>query len=79
MSNEKFVAVRADGVVAVHATNAGGGDYGTLCGMDGDDDVVDQTPADLPKRPKVNCGTCIRIIEHAHSYRKSDLTRGRHR
>lgn len=73
---EKFVAVRSDGVVAVHAADCAG-NYATLCGMDGDDSGADQEPAELPKRPKVNCATCIQIIEHARSYRKSDLTRGR--
>lgn len=66
----KFVAVKMSGKVDVHADSTDS-TYATLCGLDGDDSHphVEQSPAVLPKQPKITCVQCQMIIEHAKKYR----------
>ena len=63
-----YAAIEFDGVVEIHATDVTGV-YATLCGLDGDDLVTGQKTVPLPKKPKINCKTCIAIIRHAKGYK----------
>lgn len=70
----RFIAISQDGLLEVHADGHGlGFGYATLCGLDGADDVIGQLPADLPKRPKINCEQCRALIVEARRWTKRDL------
>lgn len=70
----RFIAIKCDDLVEVHADGTGlGFGYATLCGMDGADPVAGQYPADLPKRPKINCEECRALIVEARRWTKRDL------
>lgn len=68
----KLVAVEVEGVTQVHASGVASG-YATLCGLDGEDESIEQYLRDLPKKPKINCQHCINIIEAAWTYTKKDI------
>lgn len=70
----RFVAIKAEGVVQVHAVDSNSR-YATLCGMDGDDPTpsVDQKPAKLPRTPYINCDDCKAILRLAWTYTEHDL------
>lgn len=60
--NKKIVGVILDGKETWHVVGVGGGDYATLCGMDGNDSVVGQTGTIEPKRgQKIDCAQCKHI------------------
>lgn len=58
----KVIGVESDGSVEWHIPGCGGGDYATLCGMDGNDPCVGQTGT-LPARrgQKITCRYCRQI------------------
>jgi len=74
MMSKKYIAVKSDGVVEIHAHGAAS-DYYTLCGLDGDDPhkAVAQMVADVPKGAKINCPHCAAIIRRAREYTERDL------
>lgn len=72
--SDRFIAVRCEGVVHVHAIGTVG-DYATLCALDGYDDGVEQEIADLPKRPKITCPDCQMLILFARTYTKKDFSK----
>ena len=63
-----YAAIEVEGEVNVHAIDVTG-TYATLCGLDGDDLTTGQRTVPLPKKPKIDCKTCIAIIRHAKGYR----------
>ena len=70
----RFVAISQDGTVEVHATHAEAYPYATLCGMDGDDRIVGQAPAEMPAgRPQITCAQCRDIIMRGWLYRRRDF------
>lgn len=70
----RFVAIACEGEIEVHADGAGLGlGFATLCGLDGADEVIGQTPAPLPKKPKINCENCRAIIVEARRWTARDL------
>lgn len=71
----RFIAINSDGIIEVHAIGDGlGFGYATLCGLDGADPVAGQSPADLPKNPKINCDHCRALIVEARRWTKRDLS-----
>lgn len=74
MSESRFIAIRCDDLVEIHAIGDGlGFGYATLCGLDGADPVAEQYPADLPPRPKINCEHCRALIIEVRRWTKRDL------
>ena len=72
--HSRFIAIKCDGIVEVHASGDGLGlCYATLCGLDGADPDAGQAPADLPKKPKINCEHCRALIVEARRWSKRDL------
>lgn len=71
----RFVALLVDGVVEIHAADAFGGTYATLCSLDGDDPGSNQFAAQLPDKPKIDCKQCIAIIDVAKTYKERELQR----
>lgn len=67
----RYIAIECDGIVQVHAE--GLGSYATLCGLDGNDSKVGQKPATLLIGARIDCPTCIGIIQHAKKYRARDF------
>lgn len=62
--------------VIVHAGPADtGGDYATLCGLDGDDPGADQRTVPVPRggRARIDCDHCCGIIKKAWTYTARDL------
>ncbi len=72
----KYVAIKFEGDVVIHAT-AVIGNYASLCGMSDDDDPECGEPADLPARPKITCAECQSLILHTRTYTRKDFSRGR--
>lgn len=74
MKKGRFVAVKSDGIIEIHAHGAAG-DYYTLCGLDGDDPhkTVSQMAEDVPKGAKINCPQCAEIIRRARLYTEHDI------
>lgn len=73
----RFIAISIDGVVSVHAVGVAHGNYATLCGLDGDDrhPFVQQRPAALPKRAKIDCPACQEVILAARNYNSLDFAK----
>lgn len=74
MSADRYIAVRIDGQLTVHAVGSDG-DYPTLCGTDDLDPAIGLEQADLPKRPKITCSVCKGLILHARTYTKRDFSK----
>ncbi len=75
-SNSRFIAVEIDGAVTVHLPGIGG-DYATLCGLDGTDEhpAVGQRLVDVPAGARCNCRRCIAIYDLARQYGAADIDR----
>ena len=67
------VALRVEGKTEIHAVDTNG-NYATLCGVDGDDDLLEQESIDLPKRAAITCETCYSIYRLARELRASDFS-----
>jgi hypothetical protein len=63
------MAVVSDGVREVHAISLTGS-YETLCGVDGNDDGIGQTPSLSIPGEKITCAQCLLIWTEAMRYRK---------
>lgn len=66
MKWSQIVGVVIDGVETWHAPNGGGGDYLTLCGLDGFDDHEDvgQQGTVEPRRgQRIDCPQCFQVWE----------------
>ncbi len=60
----KIIGVWIDGAATWHVIGVGGGDYVTLCGLDGDDPEVGQTGTIKARRgQKIDCPQCRQIWE----------------
>jgi len=70
----EVIAIETEEGVRVHCTSDGG-NYATLCGMDGDDSEVGQRPANLPRSHKITCDQCFAIFMKARKYRLSDFAK----
>lgn len=65
----KLIAVRTEEGVSIHADHYNG-TYDTLCGMDANDPNIGHLgTVDLPKHAKLDCPSCIAIIEKSKEYR----------
>ncbi len=67
----KYIAVRFGSKIEIHFT--GLGSYATMCGLDGNDSVVDQFPSKVPNYHKVDCLDCIAIFEEMRKYTRKDI------
>jgi hypothetical protein len=56
----RMVAITVEGLTQVHARgNLGnGGNYASLCGLDGDDPGSEQAAGELPWNAKIDCPQC---------------------
>jgi hypothetical protein len=71
--SDRYIAVRVEGHVEVHARAVAGGNYITLCGLDGDDPGTQQEPAKLSLSAKIDCEFCQQLILAARRYSKKDF------
>lgn len=69
----KLVALIIEGIRGVHADQAGGGNYATLCGQSGDDDGDTGTIVPVERGDKIDCDKCTAIIRAAKHYRETDI------
>lgn len=57
--SHKVIGVEVDGALEWHVPSVGGGDYATLCGLDGNDPAIGQTgTVEAPRGTKINCHEC---------------------
>ena len=78
----KIIGVQIDGVVEWHIPGCGGGDYVTLCGLDGNDPKIGQECVMAPPAgTKINCSVCRTIWENlaALRIRRSDFSMPSHK
>jgi len=68
----RYVAITIDGELTIHAQDTSG-NYATLCGVDGDDPICGQYPAELPLGRRINCPHCRSIFDVTKKYRTSDF------
>lgn len=68
----KVVAIEIDGIITIHIPDPGG-NYSTLCGLDGFDTSVGQQPADIPPGAKIDCDDCRMIWKTCLRYNKNDF------
>ncbi len=68
----EFVAIEIDGKLTIHADDPTG-NYATLCGCDGDDPIVGQIVAVVPRGRKINCQHCYGIWLKSREYKASDF------
>ena len=67
----KYVAVKIDGVLNIHIPHKR--NYYTLCGLDGSDEYVGQSVANVPRGAKVDCNDCLHIWEVCKSFTAKDF------
>lgn len=65
-----MVAISFEGVIDVHAAPSHGA-YATLCGLDGNDSDVQQSPAELPQDARIACTDCWKVVAHSRLYSPS--------
>lgn len=71
-AKRKFVAFRCNAeTTEVHIP--GNGNYGTLCGIDGDDPFAGQCPTPLPPNPYITCRDCEQLWKTCRRYTARDF------
>lgn len=75
MSGSTRVAISIDGEVSVHMAGQLGGDYDTLCGLDGRDEGIGHAVVDVPRngRARIDCDPCREIWKTARCYDSKDF------
>lgn len=75
MARDYLVAINDRGTVGIHAPGGLAGNYATLCGMDGNDPHIGQSPAKLPRGARIDCKHCFQIFQTARAMRWSDFSK----
>lgn len=69
----KYIAIKIDDIITVHAAGDPGGGYDSLCGIDSDDPGIGHSEVDVPKGSKINCSICLNIFTAWEQFKKSDF------
>ena len=72
-----YVAIKIGNEIDVHMAPNGVSDYDTACGIDGDDEVLDQSVVPVPRGAKINCYACRSIWLAAQGYSSEDFVFGK--
>lgn len=70
--SDKYIAIKTDGKIEVHAHSTLF-NYVTLCGMDGNDPLLNMETVDLPKGAKIDCDHCLAVFKEARKFSKADF------
>ena len=73
MKSSQYVAISICGEIEIHAPAGAGADYATLCGLDGDDPILEHVTVKIPHGAKIDCKDCWAIFEAAKELRKTDF------
>jgi hypothetical protein len=69
----KYIAIKIDDTITVHAAGDAGGGYDSLCGIDANDPAIGHSEVDVPRGAKIDCDICKGHFLQWKSLRKSDF------
>lgn len=72
MSESMKITILQDGEPITHM-RADYGSYATVCGVDGDDSGVGQSPTETDQRSKINCQDCKLTWEACREFKAKDF------